>query len=57
MANLVADYYGAPRPFEPVVEGRGFWADTTRAFAAGWRARIDVEAGIAQTLAALDVRA
>lgn len=57
VANHMADYYARPRPFEPVIQGRGFWADTTRTVAAGWQARIGIEAGIAQTLAALDAGA
>lgn len=57
VANQVADHYGKPRPFAAIGEGRGFWADTARTSAAGWRARIGIEAGIAQTLDALDARA
>lgn len=57
VANQVADAYGQPPPFESIGEGRGFWADTSRTSAAGWQARIGIEAGIAQTLAALDVTA
>lgn len=54
VANQVADSYGKPRPFDAAGEGRGFWADTSKTAAAGWRARIGIETGIAQTLAALD---
>jgi nucleoside-diphosphate-sugar epimerase len=58
VANQVADGYGQPRPFESAGDGRGFWAETTRTLAAaGWRARIGIEAGIAQTLAVLDAGA
>ena len=55
VANQVADGYGTPRPFESIAEGRGFWADPRKTFeASGWRARVGIEAGITQTLAALD---
>lgn len=58
VANQVADACGQARPFESIVAGPGFWADTTRTSAAsGWRARIGIEAGIAQTLAVLDALA
>lgn len=55
VANRAADYYGRPRPFPTLPEGRGFWADSTRMQAlTGWRPRFGIDEGIRQTLAALD---
>jgi UDP-glucose 4-epimerase len=55
IANRTADHYGQARPFDGLAVGTGFWADTRKTEAAtGWRARISIADGIAQTLSALD---
>lgn len=55
VANRVADYYGRPRPFATVPDGRGFWADMSKMAAGpGWRPRLGTDEGIRRTLAALD---
>ena len=55
VANRVADYYGRPRPYPALPEGRGFWADMTKMHSStAWRARTGIDAGIKKTLAMLD---
>jgi nucleoside-diphosphate-sugar epimerase len=54
VANRVAQLLGQPAPHQWTTSGVGFWADTARTFAAtGWRATTGIDAGIAETLAAL----
>lgn len=55
VVNQVAAHFGKPAPFAPMAPASGFWADTSRtAEVAGWRARISIGDGLAQTLSALD---
>jgi nucleoside-diphosphate-sugar epimerase len=55
VANLAADHFSKPRPFEGTAAGRGFWADMTKMHAlTGWRARTAIDEGIRKTLVDLD---
>lgn len=57
VANQVSGYYGRNPPFKSEPAGSGFWADTSKTFAAtGWCPRIGIDEGIQKTLAELDGR-
>jgi nucleoside-diphosphate-sugar epimerase len=51
VVNAVARACGAPLPYADVAHEAGFWAAPSKtATATGWRARIDLDDGIARTL-------
>lgn len=55
VVNLLADELGLPQVYHDMPPSiGGFWADTTKMNTLGWQPRFSLQAGIAQTVSALE---